>query len=106
MVRVPLRVEPLVFPTTVNVTVPFPVPPEVTDVIHGTLLDAIHEHPAPAVTVIAGFAGPPSLPMDSLMGLINGAHPEPWATGNECPAMVMLPDLPGVLLESTVYRTV
>ena len=106
MVKVPLRVVPLVFPATVNVTVPFPVPPGVTDVIHGTLFEVVHEHPAPAVTITGGLAGPPSLPMDSLMRLIDGAHPEPWATGNECPAMVMLPDLPGVLLESTEYRTV
>ena len=49
----PLRVAPLAFASTLNVTVPGPDPvaPPVTT-IHVTALTAVHVHPAPAVTVV------------------------------------------------------
>lgn len=53
MVIVPERATFVLFGANVYSTVPLPVPdaPEVM-VIHGTLLVAVHAHPAPAVTVI------------------------------------------------------
>ena len=51
MVTVPVRVDPVVFLSTVKVTVPLPVPelPEVMW-IHGALLPAVHGHVLDVVT--------------------------------------------------------
>lgn len=59
---VPLRAAP-VLASTVNVTVPFPLPvaPDVT-VIHGTVLLADQAHPGGDATAM-GDPGPPAAPM-------------------------------------------
>jgi hypothetical protein len=62
IVTVPERDVP-VLAATVKVIDPLPLPvvPEVT-VIHGTLLAAVHAHPAAALTV-TGVPGPPAAAM-------------------------------------------
>lgn len=91
-VRVPLRAAP-VLAATVKLTVPFPLPlaPDVI-VNHGTLLDAVHEHPAAVVTA-TGVPAPPDAPIDCDVGLIEKLHgAAAWLTVKVWPPIVTVPD--------------
>jgi hypothetical protein len=75
------------FIETSSVTVPLPVPPDGLAVIQGTLLTALHEQPAPVVTVKDG-AGLPALFTETLNELSEYAQlgaAAAWFTVNVCP---------------------
>jgi hypothetical protein len=73
IVSVPVRLVVPVLVPLLNVTVPPPEPnaPAVT-MIHETLLTAVHEQPAPAVTVVLPV--PPAAAIDCDEGEIVGVH--------------------------------
>jgi len=67
MVAVPLRPPP-VLAATVSATDPFPLPCVGETEIHEALLDAVHEHPAPADTLTMPLS--PAAGAEVLVGLI------------------------------------
>lgn len=111
IVNVPVRAAP-VLAATVKAVDPLPLPaaPEVT-VIQGTLLAAVHAHPAAAVTV-TGVPVPPGAAMCWLVASsakvqvdVGDADPA-WLTVNVRPAIAAVPERPLVLLfAATLYDT-
>jgi hypothetical protein len=90
IVIVPERFAPVVFASTVNCTVPDPVPeaPLVT-VIHGALLVAVQGQPPLAVT--ATVALPPPTTKGCVDGAIVNVHPPSWFTVTVRPPIVAVP---------------
>jgi hypothetical protein len=88
-VAVPVRVGPDVA-ATVNATVPFPLPDaDPWRVIQGTSDDAVHGHPAFALTDTA--IGPPPAPTECVDGETLYAHPGDCVTVKICPATTAVP---------------
>jgi hypothetical protein len=73
IVRVPDRAGPVVG-ATLNATVPLPLPlaPD-ESAIHDTLLFAVHEHPAAAVTATVSL--PPEAGNDAVVGAMENEQP-------------------------------
>jgi hypothetical protein len=108
MVIVPTR-WPLWFLSTLNETEPFPVPlsPDRIE-IHETLLTAVHEQPAVAVTVMF-MPFPPFGPIDWLVGAMeymHGGGGAGWVTVNICPAIVSVPIRCAPVFAVALYATV
>ena len=100
IVAVPCRF-PSELAATVSCTVPFPEPfaPEAT-LIHGALLEAVHEQPAGAVT--ATEAEPPAFDTFWLCGEIESVHPPLSVTVKVCPPAVIVPVRCGPLFAAAV----
>lgn len=101
---VPDRVDPVVA-AAVNPTVPDPLPlaPEVM-VIHGAPLDAVHAHPAPAVT--ATLPLPPDDGIVCVSGEMAYVQPWPWTTVTVWPPTVRDPVRAGPDVAATAKVTV
>jgi hypothetical protein len=98
MTAVPVRCGPLL-DGTVSVTVPGPEPAWGLMPIHGTLLAAVHGHPAPLDT--ATLAEPP--PGDRSWAFLSIAYVQPCdcVTLNRCPAIVSVPARGGPVVAAT-----
>lgn len=94
MANVPVRGVPLSFASTLNVTVPLPVPlAPVNTASQVELLEAVHAQVGPVLTVIASPV-PPVCPADWRVGAIAIAHSvgaASWLTVNVSPAMAIAP---------------
>jgi hypothetical protein len=103
IVSVPERAGPVVA-ATLNATAPLPLPPAPDDrAIHGTLLCAVHEHPAAAVTATVSL--PPEEGTDAVVGLIENEQPCDWTTVIDCPATVSVPERDGPVVEAIANAT-
>jgi hypothetical protein len=98
--------------STLNDTVPLPVPlaPDLME-IHETLLTAVHEQPAAAVTVMVG-PFPPFFPIESLVGEMSYVHGgggggagADCVTVKVCPATVRVPVRCAPVLAAIVNAT-
>ena len=91
IVKVPLRLEAIVFAATSKVTEPLPDPvaPPVT-VSHEVLLVAVQLHPVATVTVL--LPPPAAAVKDCVVGDIDGEQDAAaWVTVNVLPAIVSVP---------------
>lgn len=83
---------------------PLPLPPELI-VIHGTPLDADHEHPAPAVTPTL-FLAPPDGTLAPFGGDNEIEQPLAWVTVNVWPPIVSTADRATLDVAAAAYWTV
>jgi hypothetical protein len=87
IVSVPDRGAPVVFAWTVNCTTPSPAPDVALVIVtHAALLAAVHEHPAPALTLTKPL--PPAFPIGCDEALSAYVHPDSCATDTLRPATV------------------
>ena len=84
----PVRLSPVLFAATLNVTVPFPLPlaPPVT-VIQFAWLVAVHGHPVAVTTDTRPFV-PPSFSNEVVVEERTNMHPFACVTETGCPATV------------------
>jgi hypothetical protein len=104
MVNVPDRAGPFVA-ATLKLTLPLPLPvaPEAM-VIQEALLAAVHAQLAPAVTETV--PSPPEAGTDRVSGDIANVQPCPCTTVTFWPAMVIVPDRDGPVVDAAVNVTV
>src|SRR5262249_10912026 len=101
--NVPVRCGPVLV-CTVKVTGPVPLPVAgLTLVIQGTLLDAVHEQPAAALTVLE--PGAPGLAKLAVAGAMVAGQPPPCVTVNAWPATVSVPVRSGPSFACTAKAT-
>jgi hypothetical protein len=101
---VPDRGPPVAFASTENCTAPSPVPdaPPVT-AIHGTWLTAVHEQPAPVVTLT--LPAVPEAGAGCAVELRLIVHPASWAMVTVRPPTVRLPVRAGPVLPANARFT-
>src|SRR3712207_2715917 len=88
----------------VNVTGPGPSPDARDTVSHGTLLAAVHGHPAVVLTLTDPV--PPAAPMLRLVGAMEYVQPSDCVTLKRCPPTVIVPARGGPVVDSTSNTTV